>query len=108
MGMTRIYPPVKLRIRDVMFYNLLGKRSLVCLVCPKAILRNYDSRFASASRLKTPLATASFGLKPESFTAVAFLLYLQLAVNREPCYRQGTRIASYCVSLSFLCVLFKI
>ena len=32
--------------------------------------------------------------------------HVQLAVNRQPGYRQGTRRASYCVPFCFLCVFY--
>ena len=37
-------------------------------------------------------------------TSIQCLLYVQLAVNRQPGYRQGTRRASYCVPVCFFAV----
>ena len=75
MTSARTCPPVMLRIRDVECHELPVKLSLACLVGSLAIWWNSEVRIASTSRLKTPLATHSFGLRPGPFTLVALLLY---------------------------------
>ena len=78
------------------------------LVCSLAIWLQTNEWILSTSRLKHLFATDSFGLRPGPFPPVALLLYVQLAVNRQPGYRQGTRRARYCLPMCFLCVLLRI
>ena len=68
-------PSVDLRIRDVECHELLRKSALVYLVCSLAISLRSDEWISSTSRLKTCLATDSFGPQGKLLTPVALLLY---------------------------------
>ena len=71
----KICSPVVLRIRDVGSPELLGKLSLIPLVCFLRFLSRSDVRILSTPHLKPAFATHSFDPTDHPYPPVALLLY---------------------------------